>query len=218
MKPQEVEHQEIPEKAPSKEVDLQRRLGEARSFEPPERLETPERAIIGTPDYDAQFHHLQHRRTCATVAQQGIIEKHTGIDHGEEALAQVAFKEGWAKADGRTYTDCVGNLLDEHGIPTQRWLDGSANLDVLKRELAYGHDVIVGVDSGELYQDYEMLDKGHVVWVTGLELDADGQVTKAFVNDSNSPPRQEYDSLTFKNAWDASSREMVSTQHSALRA
>ncbi len=190
------------------------RVGDALGAREP--VETSERRIIGAPERAAQYCHLQTGDTCATVAQEGVIQKHTGIDYGEKALAEEAYEKGWTESEGRTYTDCVGNLLDAHGIPTRRSLDSSATLDDIRDELSQNHDAIVGVDAGELYRDSRYLDVGHTVWVTGLETDTSGQVTRVFINDGNPPPQKVYDVRRFQKAWDAGGRLMVSTRHAAF--
>lgn len=192
---------------------LERKLGQAGDAQQPiEALNKPEKQIIGNSEGDAQFHHFQKGDTCATAAQEGIIHKRTGTDPGLDALKEEADKKGWPDVDGGTKPDNVGNLLDEHGIPTQRWQDGSATINDLEKELSQGHDVIAGVDAGELYQQESYAGRGHAVWVTGLEKNADGKITKVFVNDSNNPPPSEYDADHFQRAWDKRNRFMVSTK------
>jgi|GEM_PF-1995538 len=237
MNPIETYDAEVSREKPGESIDVQRRLESARPFESgtdaqlssearqvmqqgtqgtdapgmTKPSDVPERQIIGTPEQDAQYLHQQTGETCATVAQEGVIEKHTGIDHGEQALAQEAYENGWADKEGGTYTKCVGNLLESHEIPTQRWLDGSADMNTLKDQLSQGHDVIVGVDAGEFYQDDNYLGSGHAVWVTGLETDAQGNISKVVVNDSNFAEPQVHDAATFQDAWNAANRLMVAT-------
>ena len=166
--------------------------------------------VLGDPEGDAKYLHPQTRDTCATVAQEGIIEKRTGVDHGEEALAQEAYEKGWTDEAGGTYPKDVGNLLEAHGIPTQRWTDGSASAETLKEQLSQGKDLIAGVDMGALYQDEAYAGVGHAVWVTGVETTPEGQISSVTVNDSNHPESpQTYDYAIFKTAWDGSHRLLV---------
>lgn len=237
MNPIETYDAEIPNEQPAESADVQRRLEDARPFEsgadaalsPEARqamqqgmqgtdapgmakpTDVPEGQVIGTPEQDAQYLHKQTGDTCATVAQQGIIEKSTGIDYGEDALNQEAYEKGWVNWKGETDSDKIGNLLESHGISTQRWLDGSADINTLKEQLAQGNDVIVGVDAGEFYEDDVLLGRGHAVWVTGLETDTQGDVSKVIVNDSNAPKPQVHDATHFQNAWNASNRLMIAT-------
>ncbi len=199
--------------SPESKAAMQQRI---QGIEQADQQEAPERQIIGTPEQDARYLHRQTGETCATVAQEGIIEKHSGVDYGEGALAQEALEQGWTDEDGGTSPECVGNLLENHDIPTQRWLDGSADLDTLKNELAQGNDVIVGVDAGDFYQDPALINSGgHAVWVTGLEVDTDGDISNVIVNDSNAPEPQVHDVQTFQNAWDGADRLMVATRQNA---
>lgn len=165
---------------------------------------------LGDPEGDAKYLHPQTRDTCATVAQEGIIEKRTGIDHGEEALAQEAYEKGWTDESGGTYPQDMGNLLEAHGIPTQRWTDGSADAETLKEQLSQGKDLVAAVDMGALYQDEAYAGAGHAVWVTGAETTPEGQISSVTVNDSNHPESpQTYAYDTFKTAWDGSNRLLV---------
>jgi len=186
-----------------------------QGIEKTDQSQVPESHIVGTPERDARYLHEQTGETCATVAQEGILEKHAGVDHGEKALAQEAHENGWTDESGGTFPDHVGDLLDKHGVPTQRWLDGSADLNTVRNELAQGHDVIAGVDAGELYRDADKIGTGHAVWVTGVEVGPDEQAARVFVNDSNFPEPQVHDAQTFQNAWDAGDRLMVATRQAA---
>ncbi len=200
-----------PTLSPESQRAMQQRIQGLEQTENVPPSDMTEGKIIGTPEQDAQYLHQQTGETCATVAQEGIIEKQTGVDYGEKALAQEAYENGWTDADGGTYPDCIGNLLENHEVPTQRWLDGSADLSTLKNELAQGHDVIVGVDAGEFYQDAGLLGSGHAVWVTGVENNAQGDVSRVIVNDSNFTDPQVHDIAIFQNAWDSGGRLMVAT-------
>ena len=198
--------------SPERQATMEKRV---QGLEQGDQRETPESHIVGTPERDARYLHEQTGETCATVAQEGILEKHAGVDHGEKALAQEAHENGWTDESGGTFPDHVGDLLDKHGVPTQRWLDGSADLNTVRNELAQGHDVIAGVDAGELYRDADKVGAGHAVWVTGVEVGPDGQATRVFVNDSNFPEPQVHDARTFQKAWDAGDRLMVATRQAA---
>ena len=93
--------------------------------------------------------------TCAIKSQQ-LIMNDFGIPVTEDQCVQYSIDNGWYSGDG-TGTQCqdVGKLLTDSGIPcTQR---ENANVYDLANELAQGHKVIVGVDSGELW-DGNILD------------------------------------------------------------
>ncbi|MBN1922752.1 MAG: hypothetical protein JW892_16000 [Anaerolineae bacterium] len=195
---------------PERQSALEKRMQGAATDDGSVAADTGEGQVFGDPEGDAQYLHAQSGDTCATVAQEGIIEKRTGVDYGEEALAQEAYDQGWTDEFGGTYPQDMGNLLEAHDISTQRWLDGSADAETLKEQLSQGKDLMAAVDMGALYQDEAYAGAGHAVWVTGLETDAEGQVTNVTVNDSNHPEGpQTHDYATFKNAWDGRNRLLV---------
>jgi hypothetical protein len=148
----------------------------------PETLsDTPDTKTIGDPVSDAQhWHKQQHSDTCAVVAQEGIIEKHTNEDPSENALRQEAIEKGWF--NGGTPPADVGKLLESHDVPVG--FQGRGNMEQLQNELEQGRDVIALVDAGHLWQDPDYLGDGHAVWVTGLETDNNDEVTHVFLNDS----------------------------------
>jgi hypothetical protein len=85
--------------------------------------------------------------TCAIKSQQLVLEKY-GVQVSQEELIDVATKNGWYSPGDGTPMNCVGNLLDHYGVPSTSIV--GANADNIIAELAQGHQVIVGVDAGEL--------------------------------------------------------------------
>jgi len=171
-----------------------------------------ERRIVGNPERDKQYFHWQKRGdSCAIVAQEGVLQKHTGIDFGEETLAKEAREHGWY--DGGTAPDDVGKLLELHGAPVQRWENG-ADLKTLKDQVSQGHDVIVSVSARDLWNDPSIPQRaGHALWVTGVETDANGNVTGIRTNDSGRSDGAgiRYDVETFQRAWSRFNNHMVAT-------
>jgi len=182
-----------------------------------ETPETPETTIIGTPERDAQFWHEQkHPDTCAIVAQEGIIAKHTGKSLGEDALRQEAMQQGWYREEGGTFPAEVGKLLENHNVPIG--FHGHGSMEKLEDDLTQGKDAIVGVDAGYLWQDQTCLGEGHAVWVTGLGKDENGTINEVFLNDSGNPEiggGGKVSSEVFQHAWAARNNFMVTTQDSA---
>lgn len=93
--------------------------------------------------------------TCAIKSQQLILEKF-GINLSEEQLRDEAILHGWYTPDGGTPMEDVGKLLELHGVNCHQYVNG--NIFNLVNELAQGHSVIMGVDSGELWH-YGFLEK-----------------------------------------------------------
>lgn len=91
------------------------------------------------------------RPSCA-IRSQEIVLRDYGIAIPQEELIQYAIQKGWYDPDpekGGTPRQCVGNILDACGIPTQRTEDATI-YDIIS-ELRAGHRVIVSVDANELW-------------------------------------------------------------------
>jgi hypothetical protein len=190
------------------EIDL-----EVDPFAP--EIAVPDTGVIGDPVDDAEFYHWQEADdTCAIVAQEGILEKETGVPFDEAELAQEAEQLGVYFPGVGTTMDGMGVLLESHGIPVTEYMDGSADASTLARELNEGHEAIVGVDCGILWNDPFAVGQGHAIWITGVEVDEMGDVTGVFANDSGIPDGGGvyYDIDTFQSAWNSMGSPMVATQ------
>lgn len=164
--------------------------------------------LVGDPGFDAtHFHHQSYDNTCAIVAQQGILESH-GIFASEHELMRIAAEHGWFSTDGTVMHD-MGKLLEHFGIQVE--YNSNASIHDLVNELSHGDKVIVGLDASEIWTPQhngdllnwyaaELPDKGHAVWVTGVDLEhgvvymndsgiADGAARPVAIND-------------FMNAWE----------------
>lgn len=173
---------------------------------------------IGTPEEDGQLWQLQTTPfTCAVVAQRGIIEAFTGEDISEAQLVYEATINGWLTDGGMSPLD-AGRLLELHGIPCH--VQMGATVEELIAELTQGHKVIVGVDSGELWNQDSFLEDffhqaaDHAVWVTGINM-GDPAHPKIIVNDSGDPhgAGKEYDLSDFVAAWQDSGFFYVATDN-----
>ena len=95
-------------------------------------------------------------------------------------------------------------------------------MEELMAELAQGHKVIVGVDSGEAWRtDFPLEDffgqsADHAIWVTGVDMTDPGH-PKVIVNDSGDPSGagKAYDLALFKDAWQDSGFFYVATNDAA---
>lgn len=172
----------------------------------------------GVPDSDTQHWQLQTTPfTCAVVAQRGIIEEFTGREISESQLVYDATVHGWLTDGGMSMGD-AGNLLELYGVPCHERT--GATIEDLMGELAQGHKVIVGVDSGEIWnQDYSWEDflhqsADHAIWVTGIDK-SDPANPKVIVNDSGDPngAGKAYDLYVFQDAWQDSGFFYVSTDN-----
>ena len=96
----------------------------------------------------SNYVHQQYNDTCAIKSQQLVLEKY-GIYVSEDQLRTEAYSHGWYSPGGGTSMNDVGKLLELHGIGVNQYVNG--NIFNVINELAQGHNVIMGVDSGELW-------------------------------------------------------------------
>lgn len=182
-----------------------------------------DQTTVGTPDIDAAFWQPQTTNfTCAVQAQRGIIEAFTGEDISESELVYEATTNGWLTDGGMSPHD-VGRLLELHGVDNHT-VDG-ATVEQLMTELAQGHKVVIGVDSGELWQSDSPLEDffgetaDHAIWVTGVDL-SDADHPQVVVNDSGDPScaGKAYDLNNFVDAWRDSGFFYVATDSAPAEA
>lgn len=156
--------------------------------------------------------------TCAIKSQQLILQDF-GVELTEDQCVQYSIEHGWYANDGSgTQMGDVGKLLCDAGIPcTQR--DGG-NVYDLVNELAQGHKVIVGVDSGELW-DNSILDwlkdiffgdtPDHALIVAGIDLTDPDNPMVILTDPGTGQPAAPYPLDQFMDAWKDSNCFMVST-------
>ena len=186
-------------------------------------LVNQEGRIIGTPEQDARTFPGQqsYDDTCAIRCQEFIIEQFTGSDIDESALVQQAMDYGWYEPGGGTKIEDVGNLLEVHGIPVNRYED--ATMFDLVNELAQGHKVIIGVDSGELwYPIQEALEDDlgieaadHAVVVSGIDTTDPDNIHIIISDPGTGEAVASYPMEQFVDAWEDSDFFMVTTQEPA---
>ena len=116
--------------------------------------------------------------TCAIKSQQIILQSHN-VEVSEDELVNESIEKGWYTPGRGTDSSEVGNLLEEHGVSVRRYK--YASIDDIAAELAKGHQIIVGVDSGELWSPgtYETFEdfinsKGadHALIVSGINVNS----------------------------------------------
>jgi hypothetical protein len=174
--------------------------------------------VCGMPEADTAFWQPQTTGfTCAVMAQRGIIAEFTGQDISEAQLVYDATAHGWLTDGGMSPLD-ADKLLELYHIPCHS--QTGARIEDLMAELAQGHKVIVGVDSGEIWgQDHPLEDffgqaADHAIWVTGVDL-SDPAHPQVIVNDSGDPngAGKVYGLDQFVDAWQDSGFFYVSTDH-----
>lgn len=150
--------------------------------------------------------------TCAIKSQQLILEDF-GIHFTEDQLRDEAMMYGWY--NGGTSPEDVGKLLELHGIPVSQY--ENANIFNLVNELAQGHKVIVGVDSGELWEDnifdklFEDNEADHALIVSGVDTSDPNNVKVIVTDPGTGSLLKEYSMEEFVDAWEDSNCFMMAT-------
>ena len=165
----------------------------------------------------SNYVHQQYNDTCAIKSQQLVLEKY-GVYVSEEELRAEAYSHGWYSPGGGTSMDDVGKLLELHGIGVNQYVNG--NIFNVINELAQGHNVIMGVDSGELwhYGLYEKIEDhvfgpraDHALIVSGINTE-DPQNIKVVITDPGTGDLcKEYTLSQFVDAANDSNFFMVTT-------
>ncbi|MFM9964370.1 MAG: hypothetical protein ACKV2Q_24475 [Planctomycetaceae bacterium] len=179
------------------------------------------RDMQGTPNLDVLFWDGQqhHPDTCAIRCQEFILQQFTGMDIPEDQLVVEAQQHGWYRPGGGTPACDVGNLLELHGIPVNHFQH--SNIFHLTNELAQGHKVIIGVDSGELWESNSILESisdalgleaaDHAVVVSGIDT-SDPEHPMVIISDPGTgDAAARYPLEQFLDAWSDGGFEMVST-------
>lgn len=204
-------------------IELNKHLGQSKQFSnmAKEHFKTnfKEGPVIGIPGDE---YHQTHADTCAIKSQQIIINEF-GIPCTEDQLVQYSIEHGWYNGQGTAPED-VGKLLEAANIPCKQQVN--ANVFNLVNELAQGHKVIVGVDSGELWDNEAIESKfqnwmkdffqgdtpDHALIVAGIDT-SDPNNIKVLVTDPGSGEHNKaYPLEQFMDAWADSSCFMVSTE------
>ena len=155
--------------------------------------------------------------TCAIKSQQIILESHD-LNISEDELVKESIDKGlYMPGQGGTTMMDVGVLLEDHGMTVKRFIN--ASVDDIALELAQGHHVIVGVDSGELWkpgrwENFEdFLNSGgadHALIVSGIQVNPLTSEREVVLTDPGTGEvAQVYTVEQFEDAWNDSSNFMV---------
>jgi hypothetical protein len=185
----------------------------------------PANPEFGTPVQDTLLWDGQqsYPDTCAIRCQEFILEQFTGRDIAEDTLVREAMEHGWYAPGSGTSVEDVGNLLELNGIPIHRYQH--ATIFHLANELAQGHKVIVGVDSGELWRDHPILEAiedklgingaDHAVVVSGIDTSIPTQTNVIISDPGTGEAVASYPLDLFVDAWKDSNFFMVATENPA---
>jgi len=167
---------------------------------------------LGHPEKSAQHWRLQEGpNDCALYAQGGILDRF-GVPFDINTYRAEAQQAGYYTPDTGTTPDGVGDLLERHGVAVKRY-DGATMQD-LANEVQQGHGVVAMVECTPLW-GLDGLDKGHALWVTGVNVNnTNGRVESVVCNDSGLPNGKAitYPADAFAEAWKHIDYRMVCTE------
>lgn len=173
---------------------------------------------FGLPTYDVASDKVQQTfdDTCAIKSQE-IVMNAAGLDVAECDLRDEAIQNGWYTPGLGTPMEDVGKLMEAHGLEVQQQLHG--NMVNLVSELSKGHPVIVGVDSGELWnpgfeEKIEDIFRGpcpdHALIVGGVVFNEDfSGGTVNLIDPGTGDFAVGYDIAVFEDAWNDSDNFML---------
>lgn len=173
--------------------------------------------VAGNPEADMQHWEFQGPTgRCAIYAQKFVIEEALGREVPIEELVAVAEEHGWfSDVDGGgTTTLNMDKLFEYYKVDHQMSFDN--DIDSLEKALNDGKNVIVGVDSGQIWYGDENnifspeTNADHAVQVIGIDR-TDPGCPMVVLNDSGTPNgRGELVPLDiFENAWNAGDSQMI---------
>lgn len=155
--------------------------------------------------------------TCAIKSQQLVLNS-CGINITEDELRIEAYKNGWYHPGDGTPMENVGDLIEAHGIQVEKRVGGT--IEDLKTATSEGHNVIVGIDSGELWnkgieETFEDIIIGpqadHALVVSGFAINPlTGEEDILLTDPGTGELFADYPVEQFEYAWDDSNNFMVS--------
>lgn len=157
-----------------------------------------EAVIIGSPHGDAAFSHYQgdnsygYTGTCGLCSVECVL-KEFGVHANEDDVVRYAVdcglcdvSEPRSEMDGGTTFEAIEKILDGCRIPSH--CEIAESLEDVAADIEAGHGVIIGVNSGVLWNNanfYESGQPNHFVTITGVARDtADGNIIGFYINDS----------------------------------
>jgi len=177
----------------------------------------------GKPEQNIEFDptvYQYYPDSCAFQSQAMVLHEF-GIDVTQQQLMEIAREQGWYVDGNGTPIEKVGKLLEYFNVDSN-FTEGN-NIFNLANELAQGHQIIVAVDSGELWNPglSERLEDifwggrpDHALVVVGIDT-SDANDVKVIVTDpGNGNNQMAYSEKQFMDAWKDSDCFMVSTKES----
>lgn len=226
---------EVTDNGGSTETDLHRDSSRVLEAERADGLEPEEETVtaaVGEADSLAQHWHYQEGSgDCAIYAEGSALEAF-GKEFDPEHERQAGEREGTYSRNGGTEVAALGHVWQREGIAVERYPPVSTDQGAgqppaadeafqhLAESLEQRKGVVAAVDSGPLWHDESApaANRGHAVWVTGIEQRESGSVY-VVCNDSGVPDGQgkRYPIEDFETAWRRSGYDMVVTRDSFQR-
>lgn len=173
------------------------------------------------PLYDPSDIQQTYIDTCAIKSQQLILDTF-GIDVSEDELMKEAMQLQIYQPGHGTPLQHMGDLLELHGVESTMF--ESANKYTLMHELAQGHQVMVAVDSAELWSPsfWERIKDfffgetpNHALIVTGVDT-TNSEEIEVILTDPGTGNVMRYPYDQFADAWSDSSFTMLATNESPV--
>jgi hypothetical protein len=167
-------------------------------------------STIGDPQALEQYVHNQNlvkgdSHACSLYAQTGVMAA-MGYDFNTELQnVRVLGSEDKWYTPGQGSSG-LGQPFAAKGIPYETYgfdahIESDAALNKLESELQAGHYPVVSLDATKLSIYKGTGVAGHTIWITGAELDANGETTHIIANDSFWGKSVSYPVGEFMNAW-----------------
>lgn len=176
-------------------------------------VDTDGSRVIGMPGDEFQ---QSYADTCAIKSQQIILNEY-GIPVTEDQCIKYSYDHGWYNGNGTSPED-IGKLLADGGIENHQQYN--ANVFDIMNELAQGHKIIVGVDSGELWgdsfvgwlRDFFLGDTpDHALIVSGIDTTDPNNIFVYVTDPGNGDHNKAYPLDQFMDAWRDAQCFMVAT-------
>ncbi len=179
-------------------------------------------STIGDPGGRAQYTFRQTGGTCALASQAQIYAESHGIKPTRAAMRQIE-DEYFAKASATKQFN--GNSAD----PKQRWDGGGTNAEHLGNMLdtplkkhylakdeellaavSRGKMIMISANTGMLWNDDRHRSGGHIVVITGAEVDQAGALLGYYINDTGTGEAARFVSAKqFMPAWQTHGRVFI---------
>ena len=166
-------------------------------------------SVHGEPMAETEYHQVQPGPVdCLPTSVAMVLSEVTGEMVPAEEVVALANDMGVMTSTGMAAEDGVA-LLEQYGVEAEVT---NGDMDLLRAELDSGTDVIIGLDSADLYADGggpfdPGMQAGHAVVITGI----DDEAGLVYINDPGFPDGAGV-AITisdFEDAWEDSDNTMI---------